>query len=122
MKKIAVIEDDQSLQQMLSEALSGEFKVVQAYDGESGLKAILETKPDLVVLDLVLPKKSGFQVLREFRGMAEFENIPVIALTNIEGKAEIERAVSLGVKVYLIKSYYTLKEIVEIIRKYLYEH
>lgn len=119
MKKIVIIEDDMELQRSLRDSLSGDFSVFQSYDGESGLKAVFETKPDLIVLDLILPKKSGFETLKEIKEKAEFKEIPVVILSNLEGKKEIEKAMSSGAEIYLVKAYYTLDEITRVVKNIL---
>ena len=119
MKKIVIIEDDTELQRSLRDSLSADFSVFQAYDGESGLKAVFETKPDLIVLDLILPKKSGFEALKEIKEKAEFQEIPVVILSNLEGKKEVEKAMSSGAEIYLVKAYYTLDEITQVVKNIL---
>ncbi|OGZ31717.1 MAG: hypothetical protein A3H02_01480 [Candidatus Niyogibacteria bacterium RIFCSPLOWO2_12_FULL_41_13] len=116
-KNIVIIEDDPELQKSLFAALSVDFNVFQAHEGEGGLRAVFDLKPDLIVLDLILPKKSGFEVLEEIKGKQEFKEIPVIVLSNLEGRAEINRVMALGAKAYLIKAYYDLAEVVKIIKK-----
>lgn len=116
-KRIVIIEDDPELQKSLFEALSVDFNIFQAREGEGGLRAIFDTRPDLIVLDLILPKKSGFEILREIKEKAEFKEIPVIVLSNLEGRAEIDRVMALGAKDYLVKAYHSLAEIEETIKK-----
>lgn len=113
MKKILFIEDEPSLQKTVNEVLTQEgFKVFSALDGEKGLKLIKKEKPDLVLLDLILPKKDGFEVLKEIKEDKETKDIPVIILTNLEGVGDVEKALSLGAATYLVKAGYELEEIV----------
>ena len=82
-KKIIFIEDEPALQKSLTMSLKAAgFDVVSAFDGESGLNLIMELKPDLVLLDLVLPKMDGFTVLEKVKKSSDISSIPVIVLTN----------------------------------------
>ena len=114
MKKILFIEDESALQKSLGELLRKKgYEVISALDGEAGLKLAKETNPDLILLDLILPKIHGLQILEQLKSMAETKDIPVIVLTNIEGSAEIERAIELGAKTYLVKANYNLEDVAE---------
>jgi DNA-binding response OmpR family regulator len=121
-KKVLVVEDDSTLAQSLSKALkTGGFEVFVSNDGESGFKAAQEKKPDLIILDLVLPKKHGFKVMEDLKSHPELSLIPVIVLTNLETPHDIERASSLGVKAYLVKANYSLNEILKRVHEILDE-
>lgn len=114
MKKILFIEDESALQKSLGELLRKKgYEVISALDGEAGLKLAKETNPDLILLDLILPKIHGLKILEQLKSMAETKDIPVIVLTNIEGSAEIERAIELGAKTYLVKANYNLEDVAE---------
>jgi DNA-binding response OmpR family regulator len=83
MKKILFIEDESALQKTFGEILAIEgYEMVSALDGETGLKLAQTEKPDLIILDLVLPKLHGFEVLRKVKADKEIKDIPVIVLTN----------------------------------------
>lgn len=119
---ILIVEDERGLQKTLSDALENEgFEVSSALDGESALQLLTKKRPDLILLDLVLPKKDGFEVLKELKSKEEIKDIPVIVLTNLEGSTDIERALSLGATNYLIKANYQLPEIVEKIKSFIKE-
>jgi DNA-binding response OmpR family regulator len=122
MKTILFIEDESALQKTVGEVLKQEgYKVISALDGEVGLKlAQLET-PDLILLDLVLPKLHGFKVLKELKKNSETKNIPVVVLTNLEGIEDVDKAIELGAQSYLVKAQYELKELVEKVKKILNE-
>lgn len=123
MKKILFVEDEIKFQKTMVDLFRAEgFELVSAYDGESGLRMITEQKPDLVLLDLILPKKNGFEVLRELKGNTQTANIPVIVLTNLEGTQDIEQALSLGAHTYLVKANYSLEDILVKIKEALKEH
>lgn len=113
-KKVLFIEDDPGLQKALCEALKGAgYAVTSALDGEEGLRIAERDIPDLILLDLILPKKDGFEVLRELRGDSRTAGIPVIVLTNLEGNQEVQRALEHGATAYLIKTNYALNEVIE---------
>jgi DNA-binding response OmpR family regulator len=122
MKKILFIEDESALQKTLGEILKQEgYEVTPALDGEVGLRLAKERKPDLILLDLILPKIHGIDVLRKLKKEKETEEIPVIVLTNLGEIEDINRAVELGATTYLVKAQYTLEEVVEKIKKALSE-
>jgi len=122
MKKILFIEDESALQKTLSDYLKKEgYEVISALDGESGLRLAQTQKPDLILLDLILPKMDGFEVLRKLMENPETKEIPVIILTNLERMEDIGRALELGAKTYLVKANYTLKEVTEKVKKALEE-
>ena len=112
MKKILFVEDEEALQRAMGEMLEQKgFNVVRAMDGEIGLALTKKELPDLVLLDLILPKKNGFEVLMEIKKDPATKNIPVIVLTNLEGSEDIEKALSLGATTYLVKANYNLSDI-----------
>lgn len=121
MKTILFIEDEMNMQQSLALRLKdekdGQFELVSALDGEIGLRQAREKMPDLIILDLILPKKDGFEVLKELKNDPELGRIPVIVLTNLEGSQDVERALSLGASTYLVKANYSLDEMIEKIKK-----
>lgn len=120
MKKILFIEDEPALQNALSETLKREgYEIVSALDGEIGLQMVTRDKPDLILLDLILPKTDGFEVLKKLKENPETAHIPVIILSNLEGSRDVERALALGATTYLVKTNYKLEEVVEKIRRVL---
>jgi len=124
MKKILFIEDESALQKTFGDLLKGEgYEVVPALNGELGLNLAGDpgNEPDLIMLDLILPKIHGFDVLKKLKENEKTKDIPVIVLTNLEGMTDIEKAIELGATTYLVKANYTLEEIVEKIRKILGE-
>lgn len=113
-KKILFIEDEMRLQEALATKFRGEgYEVFSAMDGESGLKMAEEQKPDLILLDLILPKKDGFKVLEALKTKPETKDIPIIILSNLEGGKDIERCLSFGIHSYLAKTNYALEEIAQ---------
>lgn len=120
MKTILFIEDERALQKTLGNFLrENNLKVISALNGEDGLKLAKREKPDLILLDLILPKKDGFEVLKELKEKEETSKIPVIVLTNLEEMEDIEKAIELGAKSYLVKSSYSLKEMAEKVKEIL---
>jgi DNA-binding response OmpR family regulator len=117
MKKILVIEDDQSLASAYRTKLSNYFKTQSAYNGEDGLKKAKEWLPDLIILDLFLPEKSGQQVLTELRADEITNKIPVMVLTNLEGQCG--QVAQLGANFCFVKTGITMEEIVKKIQSHL---
>ena len=119
-KTILVIEDDKFLRELISRKLTGEgFDVLEAVDGEEGIKKIKEGKPDLVLLDLILPSIDGFEVLTRVRDDPAVSSIPVIILSNLGQREEVEKGLKLGAIDYLIKAHFTPGEIIEKIKNVL---
>jgi len=117
MKKILFIEDESALQKTFGEILAQEgFEMISALDGEAGLRLAKDKKPDLILLDLVLPKIHGLEVLKELKEASETKDIPTIVLTNLEGVADVDKALELGATTYLVKTQYSLEELVEKIK------
>jgi len=122
MKKILFIEDEPALQKAIGELLTNEgYEVIKALDGETGLNLAKKEKPNLILLDLILPKKDGFEVLAELKQSPETKDIPVIILTNLERATDVEKALELGANTYLVKANYTLQEVVEKVKNALKE-
>ena len=118
MKKILFIEDESALQKTFGDILRREsYKMISALDGETGLKLAKSQKPDLILLDLILPKIHGFEVLKKLKEDKETKDIPVIVLTNLEGVGDVDKALGLGATTYLVKAQYSLEEVVEKIKK-----
>jgi len=119
-KTILIIEDDKFLRELIAQKLIKEgYKASEAVEGEEGLKKIQEEKPDLVLLDLILPGIDGFEVLSKVKTDPELTKIPVIILSNLGQKEEIERGLKLGARDYLVKANFTLSEIIKKIKKIL---
>lgn len=119
-KTILVIEDDKFLRELISQKLIKEgYKIFEAVDGEEGIKKIRELKPDLVLLDLILPGIDGFEVLSKAKEDPSLSQIPVVILSNLGQKEDVEKGVKLGAVDYLIKAHFTPGEIIEKIKKFL---
>ena len=118
MRTIVFIEDEAAIQKTFSDALQKEdYEITSALDGEIGLRLAKEKIPDLILLDLVLPKMNGFEVLSALKSDAATKDIPVIVLTNLEQMEDIQKAIDLGARTYLVKSNYNLPEVVTMVKK-----
>lgn len=121
-KKVLIVEDDQLLRSLCSKKLLTEgFTVDTAIDSQEGLEKVKQNKPDLILLDLVLPGMSGFEVLKIIKSDPDkkIAEIPVIILSNLGQESDIEKGKNLGASDYLIKATTTTDEIVEKIQKIL---
>jgi len=117
-KKILVVEDDASLNRALVEFLTEEkFEIESALDGEKGLELAASAKPDLILLDIVLPIKDGYEVLEALKKDEKTKRIPVILLNNLESQEDIMKAFEKGASTYLVKANYKLEEIVKKIKE-----
>ncbi len=116
--KILIVEDEEILLGVLQKKLSAEgFEVAMARNGEEGLEKIREIKPDLVLLDIIMPKKDGFAVLEEMAAEKEMKNIPVIMISNSGQELELEKALKMGAKDFFIKTQFEPQEVVEKINR-----
>ena len=119
MKKILIAEDEDILLNVLKDRFEAEgWKVSVATDGEGAVKAIDKTKFDMVLLDLLMPKKDGFEVIKEVRSNPEHKTLPIIVLSNLGGDEDIKKALELGANDYFVKTQHPMSEIVEKAKKY----
>jgi len=119
-KKILLVEDDTALAAVYKSRLELEgFEIREVNNGEEALSAAIEFKPDLILLDAMMPKISGFDVLDILRNTPETTNIRVIMLTALSQPKDKERAESLGVDDYLVKSQVVIGDVVERIKYHL---
>lgn len=118
LKKILIIEDEELLLNLLQRKLFQEgYDVSIAKDGEEGLKKIKEIKPDLILLDIIMPKMGGFEVIGEKNKDPELKKIPIIIISNSGEPVELNRVLELGIKDWLIKTEFDLQEIIEKVKK-----
>lgn len=121
-----IVEDDPLLHNLLADkmALLREkgVEVLPMVNAEEGLEKAIEAKPDLILLDLVLPGMTGFEFLEKLRGQAGLEKTPVVILSNLSGDEDKERAKKLGVIAYLIKADFSLSEISGAVEEILLGH
>lgn len=116
-KNILIIEDDKFLRELIVQKLTKEgYDAAEAIDGEEGVKKVKAVKPDLVLLDLILPGIDGFEVLKRMKEDPSLVQIPVIILSNLGQKDDVERGLKLGAADYLIKAHFTPREIIDKIK------
>lgn len=119
-KKILLVEDDDSLASVYETRLQAEgFNIRRVPNGEDALAATLEYKPDLILLDVMMPKVSGFDVLDILRNTPETVSVKVIMLTALSQDSDKERAKELGVDDYLVKSQVVIADVVDRIKQLL---
>lgn len=119
-KKILIIEDEKILVEMYCDKFSQEgFKVSLAFNSEEGIELAKKERPDLILLDILLPKENGITFLNWLRKDPEIALTPVVAFSNYDDPETKREALSLGVKEYLIKTDFTPREIVKKIKSYL---
>ena len=119
-KKILLIEDDDMLRDLITKRLTkGGYQIVQSIDGISGLKAVEDEKPDLVLLDIVLPGIDGYEILEKIKNDASLSKTPVVMLSNLSQKDDVEKALKLGAADYFIKINFTSEEVLEKIKNIL---
>jgi len=115
---LVLVEDDEFLASIYQTKFEMEgFKVSVAANGEEGLKLVEKKMPDIVLLDILLPKLDGFAVLERLKQNAKTKNIPVILLTNLGQKDDVDRGVELGAADYLIKAHFKPSETVDKVMK-----
>jgi DNA-binding response OmpR family regulator len=122
LKKILVVEDDMAMRDIVTHKLiSNGFDVRGAEDGKKGLEMALAEKPDLVLLDLMLPEIDGFQVLEQIRKSPDsaVAKTPVIILSNLWSNKDILKTKALNVQAYMVKAYFTTEEILKKINEIL---
>ena len=114
MKKILVVEDDQFLSNAYKLKLTKSgFETVVASDGNEALEVLKEFKPDMILLDLIMPNLDGFSTLKALKDNSEYKDIPVIVASNLGQKEDIEKAKELGANDFVIKSKVSIEKIVQ---------
>lgn len=112
--KILLIEDEEMLANMYEVKFQNEgFEITKALDGASGLELAKSIQPDLILLDVIMPKMDGFSVLKSIREDASIKDLPVILLTNLGQDEDVQKGKELGVVGYLVKANVTPAEVVE---------
>lgn len=120
MNHVLIVEDEEFLVRALKDNLTSEGSTVSiAMDGEAVFDEVRKRKPALILLDLLLPKKNGFDVLKELKASPEWQLIPVIVLSNLGEDSEIKRALELGASDYFVKSQHPIQEVIEKVKEYL---
>jgi len=120
MKSILLIEDDPFLSEMYVKKIQeAGFSIINVPTAEEALRQLAEQLPDLILLDIVLPKMDGFEFLRHIADEAKYAKVPIVVLSNVGQKDEIQRAIDLGAKGYIVKAQFTPSEIIQKIRQIL---
>lgn len=115
--KVLVVEDEEILLTGLKEEISsGGYEVEGAVDGVEGLEKVKSFKPDLILLDLLMPKMDGMEMLQKLKTDSETRDIPVVILTNLSDYEKISEALSLGAMDYLVKANYRLEDLLDKVR------
>ena len=116
--KILIVEDEEALVKVLEEKFKNEdFDVKLARDGESAISIAKEYMPDVMVLDLILPKKDGFEVLEELKSMQQFKQVPIVVLSNLGEDSDIKRSLELGASDYFVKAQHPINEVIEKVKE-----
>ncbi|MBI3634157.1 MAG: response regulator [Candidatus Yonathbacteria bacterium] len=119
-KKVVVVEDDEHISKVYEIKLAKEnINTMVAQDGEEAVTMITAEKPDLIILDLMVPNKDGFGVLEDIKKDPVLAKIPVIVLSNLGQKKDQDRAFALGVNEYLVKMDYSIQDIIDKVKGYL---
>ena len=117
MAKILIIEDDPLMQRLYQKIFTFEkYEVETAADGEEGLDKARKTKPTLILLDIMMPKMNGLQVLEKLKADPDLKKIPVVMLTNLAGQKDAETALAKGAVKYIVKSEYEPKQVADMIK------
>jgi len=120
MLTLFLAEDDPLMSRMYERAFKANgFDLKITFDGEEAINTlkIVDPKPDIAVIDVMMPKQSGFDVLRFMKSDKKLKDIPVVLLTNLAGEADAKKGLELGAVAYLVKSQYSPKEIVDKVKE-----
>ena len=119
-KKVLLVEDDLFLSNILGTRLAkAGLNVVKAMNGEEAVKAVESGRPDLILLDIIIPKRSGFEVLEEIKSDPSFRSVPVIIVSNLGQETDVERGKKLGVVEYFVKAQTSIDDIVDSVKRHL---
>lgn len=115
--KVLIIDDERGILKMYTEYLKiAGIEPLQAVDGQTGIKLAKEQKPDVILLDIIMPRYNGLDVLKDMKADQEIKNIPVFLLTNLPEESSGEKAKELGAYGYLVKAQYEPKMVVDVIK------
>lgn len=119
-QKILIVEDDKFLRDLIQQKLNKEgFVTLVAIDGEEGVRIAQTELPHLVLLDLILPGIDGFEVLKRLKGDSKTSSIPIVVLSNLGQKEDMDRTLKSGAEDFMVKAHFTPSEIVEKVRSIL---
>jgi len=116
---VLIAEDDKFLKNVLKSKLTAEgFQILMTSDGVETMEMVAKEKPDILLLDIIMPRKNGFDVLEEIRLNAQIRDLPVIILSNLGQDEDVKRGLALGAVDFLIKSDHSLSEVVDKVKLY----
>jgi len=116
--RVLIVEDDPFLRSIYSTKFKGQgYEVILAENGEAGLNLSSKEKPDIILLDIMMPKIDGFRFLEKIKKKKEEAKIPIILLTNLSQKKDIDKGLAMGADDYLVKAHFMPSEVVEKIEK-----
>ena len=119
-KKILIVEDDKFLSSLVKSRLEKDgFTVLQVFDGEEAINFLDKDQPDLIVLDMIMPKVPGFEILEKISADPQLSGIPVIVLTNLGQESDVVKAKRLGATEYFVKARVSIDDIVQRIKSLL---
>jgi len=119
MPKILIIEDEKILAEMYKNKFEANgLQVLLAFSSEEGVKILKKEKPDLILLDILLPRENGIHFLKRMKQIKNTSNIPIVAFSNYDDPKTKKEAFSSGARAYLIKTQFTPKELLEEVKKY----
>jgi CheY-like chemotaxis protein len=120
MAKILIVEDDPLMSRMYQKIFKFEgYDVEMAGNGEEGLEKVKTAKPTLILLDIMMPKMNGLEVLGKLKGDEALKSIPVVMLTNLAGQSDAEKALAMGAIKYIVKSEYEPKQVTNMVKEIL---
>lgn len=103
-KKILIVDDEEDILEILKTLLEDDgYSIILAQDGEEGVKKAVSEKPDIIIIDIMMPKLDGFEAVSQLRSNADTFHIPVIMLTSKDQKIDREKGLSLGIAAYIVK-------------------
>jgi DNA-binding response OmpR family regulator len=119
-KTILLVEDEPLLANLLKQRLEKEnFKVLHASDGEEGLKVLKTSQPDLILLDIILPKISGFELMERLRSDPAFGKSPIVIISNLGQESDVEKGKVLGAIGYFVKAKMSIEDLVKRVKSFL---
>lgn len=119
-KKVLLIEDEEMLSEMYKTKFEGEgFEFFRAYDGENGVELAKREKPDIILLDIIMPKVDGFTVLKELKKTPETAGAKIVLLTNLGQEEDVKKGKLMGADDYLVKANFTPAQVIDKVRQVL---
>lgn len=119
-KKILLVEDEPILSNLLRQRLEKEnFQVTLARDGSEAIKSLKQEKPDLILMDIILPKISGFEVMEAMKSDPTLQSAPVVVISNLGQESDVERGQSLGAVGYFVKAQLSVEDLVSKVKEFL---